>query len=100
MHQVDETSLCSNWVAEPCGTGMALLNLGAEKYDKISSDGSISLSDTPQELNIEFDEGVATVNGRRMMLVLNESDEITEVVTLRYTPSASEDSFDSNIYFR
>jgi hypothetical protein len=96
MHQVDETNLGSNWVAEPCGAGMALLNLGAEKYAQISSDGKISLSDTPQELNIEFNDGVATANGRQMMLVLNDDDDITDVVTLRYTPSASEDSFNPN----
>ena len=96
MHQADETSLGSNWLAEPCGAGMALLNLGAEKYAQISSDGKISLSDTPQELDIEFNDGVATANGRQMMLVLNDDDDITDVVTLRYTPSASEDSFDSN----
>ncbi|MBR7051543.1 MAG: leucine-rich repeat domain-containing protein [Bacteroidaceae bacterium] len=96
MHQVDETSPGSNWVAEPCGAGMALLNLGAEKYAQISSDGKISLSDTPQELDIEFNDGVATANGRQMMLVLNDDDDVTDVVTLRYTLSASEDSFDPN----
>jgi hypothetical protein len=96
MHQVDETNLGSNWVAEPCGAGVALLNLGAEKYAQISSDGKISLSDTPQELDIEFSDGVATANGRQMMLVLNDNDDISDVVTLRYTPSASEDSFDPN----
>ena len=96
MHQVDETNLGSNWVAEPCGAGVALLNLGAEKYAQISSDGKISLSDTPQELDIEFNDGVATANGRQMMLVLNDDDDVTDVVTLRYTLSASEDPFDSN----
>ena len=96
MHQVDETNLGSNWVAEPCGAGMALLNLGAEKYAQISNDGKITLSDTPQELDIEFNDGVATANGRQMMLVLNDDDDITDVVALRYTPSAFGDSFDPN----
>ena len=94
-HQVDEASLGSNWVAEAYGSGYSLLNLGAEKYADIDVEGRISLSETPKALDIEFHDGVTTVNGREVMMVINDNDEVTDVVTLRYTPSA-ENAFDTN----
>ena len=96
-HQVDESSLGSNWVAEAYGSGYALLNLGAEKYADIDAEGRISLSETPKALDIEFNDGVTTVNGREMMMVINDNDEVTDVVTLRYTPSAEDGTFDANV---
>ena len=95
-HQVDESSLASNWVAEAYGSSYALLNLGAEKYADIDAEGRISLSETPKALDIEFHDGVTTVNGREMMMVINDNDEVTDVVTLRYTPSAEDGTFDAN----
>ena len=95
-HQVDEASLGSNWVAEAYGSGYALLNLGAEKYADIDAEGRISLSETPKALDIEFHDGVTTVNGREMMMVINDNDDVTDVVTMRYTPSAEDGTFDAN----
>ena len=84
---VDETSLGCSWVAEPYGNGYALMNLGAEKYADIDAEGHISLSDSPKTLDIEFHDGMPTINGHALMMVIN--DKVTEVVNLRYTPDAN-----------
>ena len=94
--QVDETSLGSRWMAEPCGSGYALLNLGAEKYADMDAEGHISLSDRPKALDIVFHDGSATVNGHALMMVINDNDIATEVVNLRYTSSAEGKSRDAN----
>ena len=94
---MDEASLGSNWVAEAYGSGYSLLNLGAEQYAEIDAEGRISLSETPKALDIEFHDGVTTVNGREMMMVINDNDDVTEVVTLRCTPSREDGTFDANV---
>ena len=77
---VDETSLGCSWVAVPYGNGYALMNLGAEKYADIDAEGHISLSDSPKTLDIEFHDGMPTINGHALMMVIN--DKVTEVVNL------------------
>ena len=89
---VDETSLGCSWVAEPYGNGYALMNLGAEKYADIDAEGHISLSDSPKTLDIEFHDGMPTINGHALMMVIN--DKVTEVVNLRYTPDANAPIYD------
>ena len=89
---VDETSLGCSWVAEPYGNGYALMNLGAEKYADIDAEGHISLSDSPKTLDIEFHDGMPTINGHALMMVIN--DKVTEVVNLRYTPDANASIYD------
>ena len=89
---VDETSLGCSWVAEPYGNGYALMNLGAEKYADIDAEGHISLSDSPKTLDIEFHDGMPTINGHALMMVI--SDKVTEVVNLRYTPDANASIYD------
>jgi hypothetical protein len=95
-HQVDETSLDCNWVAEAYGSGYALLNLGAKKYADIDAEGRISLSNSPKALDIKFHEGSTTVNGHTLMIVINDNDIVTEIVNLHYTPSAADKSLDAN----
>ena len=89
---VDETSLGCSWVAVPYGNGYALMNLGAEKYADIDAEGHISLSDSPKTLDIEFHDGMPTINGHALMMVIN--DKVTEVVNLRYTPDANASIYD------
>ena len=89
---VDETSLGCSWVAVPYGNGYALMNLGAEKYADIDAEGHISLSDSPKTLDIEFHDGMPTINGHALMMVI--SDKVTEVVNLRYTPDANASIYD------
>lgn len=97
-HQVDETSLSSNWVVEEIGTDVALLNLGANKYASIDAEGRISLSESPQALDIAFNKGVAEVNGRQMMIVLNDNYDVTAVVTLRNETSVVGEDENAPIY--
>lgn len=96
VHQVDESSLSSNWVVENMGSKAALLNLGANKYASIDAEGRMSLSESPQALDITFDNGVAEVNGRQMMMVINDNEEVTAVVTLRGETSVVGEGSDSN----
>ena len=96
LEDVDvEDSICTdqlanNWVLEACGTRQALLNLGADKYARIDENGQMSLSDTPQPMDIVIKNGVADINGRQMMLILNEDELVTKVVNARYAVPTSE----------
>ena len=50
----------------------------------------MSLSDTPQAIDIVLKNGVADINGRQMMLILNEDELVTKVVNARYAVPTSE----------
>lgn len=98
LEDVDvEDSICTdqlanNWVLEACGTRQALLNLGADKYARIDENGQMSLSDTPQPMDIVIKNGVADIYGRQIMLIINEDELVTKVVNARYAvPSSAVD---------
>lgn len=89
---ISEDQLVNNWVLEACGTRQALLNLGADKYARIDENGQITLCDTPQPMDIVIKNGVADINGRQIMLIINEDELVTKVVNARYAvPSSAVD---------
>lgn len=87
---ISEDQLANNWVVEAYGTRQSLLNLGADKYARIDENGQMSLSDTPQAMDIVLKNGVADINGRQMMLILNKDELVTKVVNARYAVPTSE----------
>ena len=94
---ISEDELGNNWVVESYGARQSLLNLGANKYARFDENGTMSLSDTPQSMDIVIENGVADFNGRQMMLVINEDETVTKVVEARYSTNAVE-SGDAPIY--
>lgn len=89
---ISTDQLANNWVLEACGTRQALLNLGADKYARIDENGQITLCDTPQPMDIVIKNGVADINGRQIMLIINEDELVTKVVNARYAvPSSAVD---------
>ena len=96
--QVEESDLSSNWILEENDGMMFLLNLGANLYASIDSEGRMVLGDNPQPLDITFDAGVVSVNGRKMMMVINDIEDVTGIVLQRTTTDIAGETSKSEIY--
>ena len=82
LHEVNENDDGRCWVAAQVGTGITLRNLAAKRYASIDAAGHIVLSNEPVVLTISFIDGVAIINGQRMMLVLSESGQQARAVSV------------------
>ena len=72
-HALDEESEGTCWTVLKEGNASYLYNIGAKKYGTVSENGSISLSDSPIEVNITNTEDGLSINGNARMFILNNN---------------------------
>lgn len=88
-HALDENSNGTCWTVIKEGKDSYLYNIGADKFGVISEDGSLTLSDTPVNMDIHNTDNGISINGNSRMFVLNNNVSFDEANIGIYTLNVS-----------